>query len=361
MNYFDNYVSNTLAASANQYFFNNENENEIFTGRVFYKVFAGGRYNYSFLFSNTIDSTYSDGKKSYKNLVCDEWKIHRAAVAVFDYCDMASFSGETEFITLKFDGKTEKTVIPGELFTSDPVTLNAEKDKYICVEVSFSGRMIPYHEETVIPTFLFKDGKWIPCKKVIFPGMTGCDRPVKKRVAFFGDSITQGIGPEPNSYGHWDAVLSEKLGTAYSFWNLGIGYARADDGASGGVWLSKAKKNDIAVVCFGVNDIGQGFSEEKIKENLFKIVKELKESGLTVLLQTVPPFYYEGERKIIWENVNKYILTELSRYCDSVFDVVPLLRESKECPQNPKYGGHPDENGSKIWAEAMFSTLNKLL
>ncbi len=361
MNYFENYVSNTLAASANQYFFINENENEIFTGRVFYKVFAGGRYNYSFLFSNTIDSTYSDGEKSHKNLICDKWTIHSASVCVFDYCDMASFSGETEFIPLKFDGKTEKTVNPGELFTSDPVTLNTEKDRYICVEVSFSGKMIPYHEETVIPTFLFKDGKWIHSNKVVFPSMIGCDRKVKKRIAFFGDSITQGIGPEPNSYKHWNAVLSEKLGTDYSFWNLGIGYARADDGASGGVWMSKAKQNDIAVVCFGVNDIGQGFSEEKIKENLLIIVKGLKESGLTVLLQSIPPFCYEGEKKTIWENVNKYILTELSVYCDAVFDVVPFLGESKEFPQNPKYGGHPDETGSKIWAEALFSTINKFL
>ena len=35
------------------------------------------------------------------------------------------------------------------------------------------------------------------------------------RVLLIGDSITQGIGTKLNSYLHWNAILSEKLGEEY--------------------------------------------------------------------------------------------------------------------------------------------------
>ena len=47
MDFFKQYTSNTLAGSSNQSYFLSDNTLQI--GRVFYKVFAGGRYNYSFL------------------------------------------------------------------------------------------------------------------------------------------------------------------------------------------------------------------------------------------------------------------------------------------------------------------------
>ena len=72
-NYFKAYVSNTLAGSGNQSYF--VSDNTIQTGRVFYKVFAGGKYNYSFMFTNVIDSTYADGAHSKANLRCKEWTI----------------------------------------------------------------------------------------------------------------------------------------------------------------------------------------------------------------------------------------------------------------------------------------------
>ena len=54
------------------------NGDKVRTGRVFYKITSGGKYNYSILFSNIVDSTYDDGTVSYKNLVCDEWQTHSA-------------------------------------------------------------------------------------------------------------------------------------------------------------------------------------------------------------------------------------------------------------------------------------------
>lgn len=69
MKYFEEFSSNTYAGSANQLYFEMD-DNEIHTGRAFYKISVGGEYNYSILFSNILDSTYGDGTVSHKNLIC---------------------------------------------------------------------------------------------------------------------------------------------------------------------------------------------------------------------------------------------------------------------------------------------------
>ena len=54
MKWFDHYVSNTLGGSGNQTAFSTEGR--YCTGRVYYKLFAPGKYAYSLLFSNIIDN-----------------------------------------------------------------------------------------------------------------------------------------------------------------------------------------------------------------------------------------------------------------------------------------------------------------
>ena len=77
MKYFDTYVSNSVAGSANQLFFSAPQPR---VGRVFYKIACGGEFEYSLLFSNVIDSTYADGSRSGKNRICEEWTLHSARV-----------------------------------------------------------------------------------------------------------------------------------------------------------------------------------------------------------------------------------------------------------------------------------------
>ena len=186
--------------------------------------------------------------------------------------------------------------------------------------------------------------------------MIGCDRPVKTRIGYLGDSITQGIGPAWNSYLHWNALLSQKLGSHYAHWNLGLGYARADDMASGGAWMYKALHNDICFVCYGVNDLGHGFTAQQIIKNLDTIVNTLTTAGITVILQTVPPFDYKGDILTAWHEVNNHIRTNLAGSVAMVFDVVPILGDP-EIPQHAVYGGHPDADGSKKWADALYEAI----
>ena len=361
MEYFEKYTSNTYAGSGNQLYFGTNGKVKV--GRVFYKISVGGSFNYSLLFTNIIDSTYADGKVSHKNLICDEWDIHGMKIGrcknLFipdDINQMVTKDEDYDFKEVTFKGEKTKKVMPGEFFTTDPLMMEFDKGDYLCLEVSFSGEMIPYHEESMLPV-LVKEGDSFKYSRLMpFSSMIGCDRNVESKISYLGDSITQGIGPKPNSYLHWNAILSEMLGERYSYWNLGIGYGRANDAASDGAWLYKAKQSDIVFVCYGVNDIFKGHTEEEIKADLTYIAETLKAGGKKVILQTIPPFDYKGDKIEMWNRLNSYILDVLSEKVDFVFDNREFLGD-KENPQNAIYGGHPNEEGGDIWAKALFSEL----
>ena len=222
MKYFDKYTSNTCASSGNQLYFSTEGKR--CTGRVFYKIFKGGEYGYSLLFSNIIDSTYADGDVSHKNLICGEWIIHSAKIGkctyihkdITDYGDISV----SDFKDITFEGKSSKNVMPGEFFSTDPIKMEFKKGEYLCLEMTFSGTMLPYHEESLLPIYIKNGEKWEYNKKMPLPGMIGCDRPVKERVGYWGDSITQGYdAAHPNqTYVNlladaWDAsVLNQAIG-----------------------------------------------------------------------------------------------------------------------------------------------------
>ncbi|MBR7133759.1 MAG: SGNH/GDSL hydrolase family protein [Clostridia bacterium] len=367
MDFFKTFSSNTYAAGANQHIFHMPC-GEIRTGRVFYKIANGGTYNYSLLFTNILDSTYADGSVSHRNLICDSWKILSARVGkcskdVFDTDFLSSEAANqinektADFVSLKFDGKDSKTVSPGEFFCCDAFPFSFESGDYLCLEITFTGTTIPYHEETLLPVFKKSVSGWEYSRQMPFAHMIGCDREVKLKIGYLGDSITQGIGAPHNSYKHWNALLSQRLGSDNAYWNLGIGFARANDAATDGAWLYKAKQNDVLFVCLGVNDIIQGCTCESLMLDLCRVVDLLKKEGKKIVLQTVPPFDYNPDDTQKWLTVNKYILSELSKKVDFVFDVVPALQKSQEQPQAAKYGGHPNAEGGAVWADALYNAL----
>lgn len=366
MEYFEKFTSNTCAGSGNQLLFDTA-EGEIRTGRLYYKVYAPGRHAYSLLFSNTVDSTFADGSQCCCNTLGGNWEILEAKVAVVsagafgadiesEAAAKAVNSGDFAFLPLTFDGCFEKQVTPGAFFATDPVELCFEAGEYLCLELSFRGQGIPYHEESQLPLYIKGEDGWYYCKHLPFVSMLGCDRQVEKRIGFLGDSITQGCGTGMNTYVHWNAVLAEKLGTKYAYWNLGLGYGRANDAATDGVWLGRAKHNDIVVVCYGVNDLGHIANEYRTMADLEKIVDCLNAAGVKVVLQTVPPFDYEGERIGMWQRLNDYIRGPLSQKAALIFDVVPLLGQAEQ-PNMAKFGGHPDAAGCAVWADALYDAL----
>jgi len=362
MNWFHTFVSNTLGGTGNQLFFRPEDPRRGRTGRICYKVFCGGRARWSLLFSNTIDSTYKPEYSSYANLLCDPWELLGCRLGL---CrgESPETPGEFEWsVPLTFDGSAAKRVAPGEVFASDPVEIDTRSGDCLCVEVEFRGAMIPYHLESIVPTFTRDgNGRWIPDKRVPVPGMLGCDRRVDARIGYFGDSITQGIGTPPHAYTHWCALVAQALGERYSHWNLGLGYGRGQDAATGGAWFYKARHVDAAVVTFGSNDVGRGRTLDEMKRDFTRLVELLHNAGVRVFLQTLPPFDWSGEFLERWNAVNAFLAAELAPRVEGFLDVAPLLVDGAVAAGRCKYGKHPDEAGCRVWAEALVPELREFL
>lgn len=364
MKFFEEFVSDCAAGSANQTVFAAPDPQISLTLRTFYKITFGGRRKYSLLFSNILDSTFGDGTQSHRNQVLDEWEILEAKALRCRDCSVEEMPEDSEFIgeavSLTFGGKSEKTAAPGEFFTTDPAEMVFDSGDFLCVEMKISGKAFPSHAETLLPVFTLVDGKWEPTVHAPMVGMVGCDRRVKKRIGFLGDSITQGIGTPKNSYLHCAALIAEKLGEDYACWDLGIGYARGNDAATDGAWLFKAKQNDVVTVCFGVNDMFQGFTADEVKLSLRKIVNSLRKEGIKVIIQTVPPFDYAGIHIEMWNDINEFIRNELAGEADGFLDVTEFLSRSDE-PNMSRFGGHPNAEGNALWAEALSAEIKKLL
>lgn len=331
-NYFKAYVSNTLASTQNQVCFESDGTRQ--KGRVQLKAFVSGRFEYSLLFSDTINSTYAGGEISVANETCGDWTIHSVKIIT----DLSTEEG----IQLTFNKKVERPVKAGESFESDPVMIDVKDD--FMVEIEFSGNKIPYFEEAIIPIYRYINGEWVLNKKVPLPAMIGINRKVEKKIGFLGDSITEGIGVDCGSYAHWNAKIAEYTGEKYSYWNLGIGFARAADAASNGAWLAKAKEMDVVTICLGVNDMGRGYSATEICCALETVVRILQDNKVKTILFTVPPFDYQGESLEKWKKVNAYIINELSKITE-IYDVVSVWGDKAPNEQRAIYGGHPNAEG----------------
>ena len=78
-----------------------------------------------------------------------------------------------------------------------------------------------------------------------------------------------------------------------------------------------------------------------------------------MILQTIPPFDYTGDYICTWNKLNEYIKTELKDKVDAVFDNVPFLGE-KDRPHMAKFGRHPNAEGCRIWAEALYEAVKNM-
>ena len=355
--FYSEFTSGTLAATSVQSSFDQPGTAVSY---AFYRPFPGGEYPLSLLFSNTVDSTIRDGSEIRANDPCGEWTILKIAVAVTETADEPAIEAVKNWRILTIDGATAKPVSPREVFCTDEITINVPETAYLCVKVVFVGERVPCHFENLIPTFK-DDGDGVkPSKFVPLPCIVGIKRPVKARVAFWGDSITQGIGCPENSYRYYAAVAARILGTEYSYYDAGIGFARAADAATDGAWADRVKRCDVIVVCFGVNDINRGASFGRMKTNLEKIVDIVRSAGKKPVFQTVPPFDYNEETGAVADETNAYLKSEFPLKGIPVFDCASYLTAGGDT-HKAIYGGHPNAEGSEIWGKALAAFLKDKL
>lgn len=314
------------------------------TGRCWFRLSYGGR-NYALLFSNQIDATYDDGTISSAGDVGGCWSIEAMRVGL---CEKQGAEPAC-WHTVTFDGSKTKTVEGNAPFATDPMPLQAKAGAWLCYEITLTGACYPYHEEAVLTIQ--------PDKQIPLPLMIGSDRPIEKRIGFLGDSITQGCGTQDDSYTHWVAKIAEGLPAQYSVWDLGIGYARANDAATNESWLARAMRCDTVHVCFGVNDTLRGRTAEQILQDLCTIVRKLKEAGCKVILLTLPPFDLEGVQRQRWQQVNSTIRESFPEKLDGIFDIAAVLGQAAPNEHLCIYGGHPDAAGCKAVADAYLQQM----
>lgn len=344
--FYKTFSSDCTAGSANQLIANHAVP-VIKTGRCYYTLSHGGT-QFALLFSNTADSTYGDGSLGHANKVGGTWEIQKMRMG---RCS-ASMEEPAEWHTCTFDGLSTKHVSGNIVFCCDPVALTANADDVLCYEVTICGACFPYHEEINIPICSLQGGTWVPDKQIPVPLMIASNRRVEQRIAFIGDSITQGCGTEMDSYTHWVAVIAKRLPKAYSVWNLGIGYARAYDAATDAGWLARAKTCDDVNVCFGVNDLLRGRTAKELTSDLQTIVCALSDAGCRVILFTVPPFDMTGQAMENWYAVNAAIRNGEITGADHVFDFARVLGQKPPMEHCSVWGGHPNAAGCRAAADA---------
>jgi len=349
--YFCKYVSNTLLSTMNQFYF--KSDNELRKGRLYVKLHDNIPSYYSFLFDNEVDSTIRiPNNFGEVNKKCDEYEIKSFKFG-FSNNLPENESEEIIFNNILFSGKENRKVLSGETLYSDEVYIDIKDYIYLVLEIEYSGTLMPCFPEIMAPIYSYSNGEFVRDTNVVIPQVIGKRKNDKKTLSFIGDSITEGIGPELDSYDFYVSVASKKLTNKFNFYNIGIGFATSSDFSTLGCWYKKAiYSSDIVTVCFGVNDLFHFNDNEIIKANLLKTVLSLKNKNITVILLTIPPFDYNEIIRKRWIDLNDYIMNELNKYADYIFDVRKYLE--KEINKGVAiYGGHPNSEGSFILGSAL--------
>lgn len=199
----------------------------------------------------------------------------------------------------------------------------------------------------------------------------------KKRVIFFGDSITQ-MGVNPNGYITKLGTLLKQnnLDNKYELVGAGIGgnkvydlYLRMDDDVL-------AKNPDVVVIWVGVNDVwhkqtfGTGTDPDKFERFYNAIIKKLKEKNIEVYLCTPSTIgektdcsnqqdgdlnYYSGIIRNIAKNNNCTLIDLRHLFMDYLKTHNP---ENKEKGILTVDRVHLNDAGNQFVADEMYKAIN---
>lgn len=199
----------------------------------------------------------------------------------------------------------------------------------------------------------------------------------KKRILFFGDSITQ-MGVQANGYITRLGVLAvdRKVSSKYDFAGAGIGgnkvydlYLRMDDDVL-------AKNPNVVVIWIGVNDVwhkatsGTGTDADKFERFYNAIIKKLKAKNIQVYLCTPAVI---GEKNDFTNqldgDLNKYsaIIRNIAQQNNcGLIDLRKIFldylkdhnTENKDRGILTTDGVHLNDLGNNLVAETMFNMLH---
>jgi len=180
----------------------------------------------------------------------------------------------------------------------------------------------------------------------------------RPRIVAFGNSLTAGLGVAQHE--SYPAQLQQKLdavGYSYRVINAGVSGETTAGGLRRVPWVLKSKPS-IVIVELGANDGLRGLSLQDTKDNLERIIQQLQQSSVTVVLagMKLPPNYgmeyTAGFEALYGALANQYHLTMIPFFLDGVAGS-SLLNQSD--------GIHPTGEGYRVIVEKIFPALEPLL
>jgi acyl-CoA thioesterase-1 len=177
-------------------------------------------------------------------------------------------------------------------------------------------------------------------------------------IVAFGNSLTAGLGVPPDqSYpAHLQRTL-DAAGYAYRVVNAGVSGETTAGGARRVSWVLKNKPT-IVILELGGNDGLRGLSLQETKANLERIIQQLQQASVTVVLagMKLPPNYGQdyttGFEALYQALAKQYRLTLIPFFLDGVAGSSSL---------NQADGIHPTGEGYRIIVEKVLPTLEPLL
>lgn len=180
----------------------------------------------------------------------------------------------------------------------------------------------------------------------------------RPRIVAFGNSLTAGLGvAQEESY---PAQLQRKLeetGYSYRVVNAGVSGETTAGGLRRVAWVLNSKPS-IVILELGGNDGLRGLSLQETKANLERIVQQLQQASVTVVLagMKLPPNYgmeyTAGFEALYLALAKQYHLTVIPFFLEGVAGSSAL---------NQADGIHPTGEGYRLIVERVFPVLEPQL
>ena len=178
-------------------------------------------------------------------------------------------------------------------------------------------------------------------------------------VLFLGDSLTAGLGVEPDET--YPRLLGEMLNndgvTGFRLVNGGISGSTSASALSRLQWYDRIRPS-VLFLALGANDGLRGLTIEEMRRNLSTVIAAAKERGMSVLLagMELPPNYgdqyTDGFRQVYRNLANEYQLALIPFLLEGVGGVAAL---------NQADGIHPNAEGHRRIARHVYPFLKQHL
>ncbi|MES3016697.1 MAG: arylesterase [Bacteroidota bacterium] len=194
-------------------------------------------------------------------------------------------------------------------------------------------------------------------KKDSIPVAAGIE---KKNILFFGNSLTAGLGVEPDEA--FPALIGNKidsLNLPYKITNAGLSGETTAAGKARINWILK-QNVDVFILELGANDGLRGIPVSETEKNLQSIVDQVKakypDAKLVMTGMQVPPNMgakYASDFRVIFKQIaDKNNMALVPFLLDKVGGISAL---------NQSDGIHPTPEGHRILADNVWAVLKDLL